>query len=62
MTPFPVSPKGEKLLLLPLPLWGNPDKFGMEGGKLQIALLLFIITDTSFENFLKVYQVEVPLI
>jgi len=40
----------------------SPVGEGREGGKLQIVFLLFIITDTHFENFLSVYQVDVPLI
>jgi hypothetical protein len=42
LTPFPVSPKGEKLPWLLLPPWGKVGK----GVKSQRAIiLLFIITD-----------------
>ena len=45
--------KVHKGLLLQAPL---------EGAKIQIVFLLFIITDTRFVNFLQFYQVDVPLI
>jgi hypothetical protein len=32
ITPFPVSPKGERLCPLLLPPWGNSEKIGREWG------------------------------